>query len=87
LNAVETKDFIEFWEPRMQGSPYYKVSFHGTQTMNELAPLTITPTPDTVIRVLMDFRPLAKKISIPEQRLGHIPRNGFTVLEWGGVLR
>lgn len=87
LNAVETKDFIEFWEPRMQGSPYYKVSFLGTQTMNELAPMTVTPTPDTVIRVLMDFRPLSKKISIPEQRLGHIPRNGFTVLEWGGVLR
>jgi hypothetical protein len=87
LNHQETADFIEFWEPRMQGSPYYKVSFLGTQTMDQLAPMTITPKPDTVIRILMDFRPLQSKISIPAQRLGHIPRTGFTVIEWGGVLR
>lgn len=87
LNKKETSDFIEFWKPRMQGSPFYRVSFYGTPVMNELAPLDITPAPDTVIRILMDFKPLKAPIPIAPQRLTSIPRNGFTVIEWGGVIQ
>jgi len=87
LNDQESKDFIEFWEPLMKDSPYYKVSFHGTDIMDQLAPLSISPKPDTIIRILMDYKPLDKKISLKPQRLGHIPRTGYTVIEWGGVLR
>lgn len=87
LNTQETNDFIDFWEPRMQGSPYYRVSFFGKQTMDQLAPLTVTPTPTTVIRVLMDFAPLARPVTIAPQTLSAPVRQGFTVVEWGGVLR
>lgn len=87
LNKKETSDFIEFWEPRMQGSPFYRVSFYGTPVMNELAPLDITPAPDTVIRILMDFKPLKAPTTIEPQLLTSIPRNGFTVIEWGGVIQ
>ncbi len=34
LNQKETADFLEFWEPRMQGSPYYFITFLGNQAMN-----------------------------------------------------
>jgi hypothetical protein len=87
LNQKESADFIEFWEPRMTGSPYYFVSFYGTKVMDELAPLTVTPKPDTVIRILMDFSPLLAPIKVEPIKLQSIPRNGFTVVEWGGVLR
>lgn len=88
LNANETKDFMEFWYPRMQAKPYYFVTFLGTQQMNQLAPLTINPRPDTVVRILMDFTPLDKPVDFLPLSLGRIPeRKGFTVIEWGGVLR
>ncbi len=87
LNAKETKDFMEFWEPRMQNSPYYFVTFLGTEAMNQLAPLTINPKPDKVIRILMDFSPLQKPISVEGYNIKTPTRNGFTVIEWGGVLR
>lgn len=87
LNKKETADFIEFWEPRMQGSPYYFVSFMGNQVMNQLAPLEINPKPDTIIRVLMDFRPLAQPIKVEGYNIKTPERKGFTVVEWGGVLR
>ncbi|MBI5405143.1 MAG: hypothetical protein HY976_02855, partial [Candidatus Kerfeldbacteria bacterium] len=45
------------------------------------------PRPDTVIRVLMDYRPVAAPVAIRPQVLRSIPRTGFTVVEWGGVLR
>ncbi|MBI5530952.1 MAG: hypothetical protein HY918_05675 [Candidatus Doudnabacteria bacterium] len=87
LNRKETVDFKEFWLPRMQGSPYYFISFMGNEVMDMLAPLDVSPKPDTVIRVLMDFTPLDKKITVDEYKIHTPQRKGFVVVEWGGVLR
>ena len=87
LNKQESADFIEFWEPRMQGSPYYFVTFLGNQAMNSIAPLDVTPQPQTVIRVLMDFSPLDKPINVESIDIKTPTRKGFTLVEWGGVIR
>lgn len=87
LNKKETADFEEFWEPRMQAAPYYFIGFHGNHMMNELAPLKVTPAPDSLIRILMDFKPLAKPITVTAPKIRTPIRDGFTVVEWGGVLR
>ncbi|MFH1769056.1 MAG: hypothetical protein ABH833_00105 [Parcubacteria group bacterium] len=85
LNKTEIADFIEYWEPFMQDSPYYFVTFMGNKTMDQIAPLNIDPMPDTVIRVLMDFEPLEKPIKIEGYNIQTPERKGFTVIEWGGV--
>jgi hypothetical protein len=87
LNAQETADFMEFWYPKMQRSPYYFITFLGNSAMDELAPLTISPKPDTIIRVLMDFVPLEKPIQVQGFKIRTPERKGFTVVEWGGVLK
>lgn len=87
LNAKESADFIEFWEPRMQSAPWYHVSFYGNREMDRLAPLTVTPKPDTIIRVLMDYRPLQTPEPIQGYTITTPVRKGFTVVEWGGVIR
>lgn len=87
LNTKETADFEEFWEPRMKSAPYYFVSFWGNREMDAIAPLTIDPKPDTVIRVLMDYKPLDAPIKVQGYDIQTPARNGFTVVEWGGVLR
>lgn len=87
LNEKETADFMEFWYPKMMDSaePYVLVSFVGTTEFNKIAPLEISPKPDTLIRVFMYYQPLMSKIKIPEQKLSTLERNGFTVVEWGGT--
>lgn len=87
LNNKESADFMDFWEPKMQGSPYYFVTFMGNDVMNAIAPLNITPKPDTVIRVLMDFTPLKSPVSVQGYNIRTPERKGFTVVEWGGVLK
>lgn len=87
LNRKESADFMEFWLPRMQTKPYYFITFMGNQTMNEIAPLTIEPKPDTTIRILMDFTPLEAPINVESFRIHTPTRKGFTVVEWGGVVR
>jgi hypothetical protein len=44
-------------------------------------PLDITPKPDTLIRVMMDWKAIDEPIDIPEQQLDTPERNGFTVVE------
>lgn len=87
LNKKETADFLEFWEPRMQSAPYYFVTFLGTRAMDQIAPIIINPAPDTIIRILMDFAPLNAPMQVQEPLIRTPERKGFTVVEWGGVLR
>ena len=87
LNEKEIADFVEFWEPKMNEAPYYFVTFLGNREMNQIAPLDITPKPDTVIRVLMDFSPLNEKVDFEGFEIKTPERKGFTIVEWGGVLR
>lgn len=86
LNQQEINDFKEFWVPKMQQSPWYKISFLQTEAMNRTAPLQIQPKPDTLIRVFMDYKELKSPENIKEQNLQPATRSGFTAVEWGGKL-
>lgn len=87
LNGQESQDFMDFWLPKMPKTPYVRLTWLGTRQMDSLALLHITPAPDTVIRLFLDFAGLQQPILLPVQQLSSIPRQGFTVVEWGGLLR
>ena len=85
LNAKETADFMEFWTEKIPNKPYIRLTWLNTSQMNSLAPLYVTPRPDTVIRVFLDMDGYDTRIRLPQQKLSKIPRKGFTVVEWGGL--
>ena len=88
LNGRESRDFRDAWLPRFHDAPYYFITFLPRETIDRLAPLVVTPKPDAVIRVLMDFRPLRTRERVRAPDLPTPPeRRGFTVVEWGGILR
>lgn len=87
LNKQESADFMEFWYPKMQSAPYYFITFMGNNVMNALAPLSIEPKADTTIRILMDYVELQAPIEVEPLNIRTPERRGFTVVEWGGVLR
>jgi hypothetical protein len=87
LNDKEIQDFLEYWLPFMQEKPYYFITFLNTQQVDKLAPLSITPKPDTIIRVVMDFAGLDKATQVVGYNIRTPERKGFTVVEWGGVKR
>ena len=57
----------------------------NTLMTNDNMPLEITPKPDNLIRVLMEFKELEKPIEIEEQKLKTLLREGYTVVKWGGI--
>jgi hypothetical protein len=87
LNEQERADFIQYWSIKLSDAPYVRLTWFGTRQMDQLAPLTISPKPDTVIRVFLDSEGLQTRKVLEPQVLTSIPRKGFTVVEWGGLLR
>lgn len=84
LTEREANEFIVYWLPRMEGNAYNLVSFQN-EAYTDSAALTIDPAPDTLIRVFMAWKPLSTAVTIEEQELKPVERNGFTVVEWGGT--
>lgn len=86
LNQKESADFMEFWQPKLPKTPYVRLTWLNTKDMDVLAPLNVSPKPDTSIRIFLEFQGLEKPITLKPQKLTAPPRNGFTLIEWGGLL-
>jgi hypothetical protein len=86
LVPKEINDFKEYWLPKMQAKPYYFVTFLPQDQFNEIAPLSVNPKPDTVIRIFMDYQGLNQPEKVVEPVIKTPKRIGFTVVEWGGAL-
>jgi hypothetical protein len=67
----------------MKRNPRNLISFMG-EAYTKQAPLTITPTPDSIQRVFMVFQGLKEPIEIKQQLLKPFQRTGFAVIERGG---
>lgn len=85
LNSREKEEFIIYWLPKMENNPYNYIYFKTEHEVDEIMGLDITPKPDTIVRVLMCFKPLNKKVDVKEQEIITPVRKGFTVVEWGGT--
>jgi hypothetical protein len=86
LNERETADFLEFWLPRLTVSEFAMIRFVPAAEIDAMAPLTITPQPDSVLRVLIDFRPGHTAQRLKPQHLTPARRHGFAAVEWGGLI-
>lgn len=84
LNSKETEEFILYWLPKLQKNKYNIISF-DTNSYNDSAELNIIPTPDNIIRVMMNYKAADNYIDIPEPNIDTPDRNGYTVVEWGGT--
>lgn len=83
LTPREYNEMIVYWLPKMQENPYNLIAFQQEAYIDH-ARLTITPEPDSMLRVFMTYIPLEEAVEVPEQELATFERSGFTVVEWGG---
>jgi len=87
LNKKESADFMSFWLPRMPKTPYVRLTWLTTKEMNALAPLSVSPRPETVARIFLDFQGQNDfSTNLTPQKLTGFQRKGFTLVEWGGLL-
>ena len=84
LTRAEANEFIIYWLPQMEQNAYNLISFQS-DAYTDAAKLTITPQPDTLLRVFMAWKPLTSAVEISPQLLTAPERTGFTAVEWGGA--
>ncbi|MBQ7835078.1 MAG: hypothetical protein IJ385_04780 [Ruminiclostridium sp.] len=68
----------------MEDNPYNVITFQ-TDEYIKTTPLTISPAPDSSIRVFMTWYSSDEAVEILPQTLPEYERNGFTIVEWGGT--
>ena len=84
LLPKEYNEFIVYWLPQMQENDYNLITFQN-ESYTESAKLTITPKPDSILRVFMAYQALETPIEVQEPTIIPFERTGFTVVEWGGT--
>ena len=83
LTDREANEFLIYWLPQLEGNAYNLLSFQTT-SYTDHARLTVSPQPDTVLRVFLAFQALEAPVDIEPQILTAPAREGFTLVEWGG---
>lgn len=85
FNSKEQADFITFWGPQLMQNEHSFIQFVFNEACNEYAELNISPTPDNIYRIYMLWHPSDILFEVSEQIIEPMNREGFTVLEWGGI--
>jgi len=85
LNKTETTAFLGYWLPQIENNKYNLIHFAGSEYTN-IAPLDITPKPDSELRLMMAVYPINMPITVTPQTFPTFHRIGFTVVEWGGTI-
>lgn len=83
LNYKEKEEFIVYWLPKLEKNKYNYIRFATKEEIEKNMPLEISKKPDSLIRILMTYKKLDKRVNIKEQKLNSPKREGFTVVEWG----
>jgi hypothetical protein len=85
LNEREAEEMIVYWLPKLQANDYNYIRFATMEEVDTNMPLNISPKPDAVIRVWMVFKGLDGPIDVEPQELQPVTREGYMVVEWGGI--
>ena len=85
LSEREANEFIIYWLPQMENNKYNYIRFQTKEEIDENMPLEISKRPNSIIRIMMEFKPLEEYIEIKEQDLITPERKGFVLVEWGGT--
>lgn len=88
FNAQERTDFITYWGPRLASEKRAFIQFVWGDATDQFGELNISPQPDHVNRVYLQWKSLKDGETLSQPTPQDIPtldRSGFDVLEWGGV--
>ena len=87
LNEKEKADFEEYWLGKLPESPYYFVGLIDKQQRDYLETLDVTPDPETSIRFSLFFEQLDEFRIVKEPSIVTPKREGFTLVDWGGMIK
>ena len=87
FNKREIADFTDYWIPRLKESPYYAIYPQHTAKINEVVELNISKNPKSILRLFYVIKDIPEFEDMPVPMIPEFERKGFTVTEWGVILK
>lgn len=87
FNFQEKTDFIEFWIEKLDQDTEYLVYPQETVIIDRVMPLETTPETTRSYRIWFYFIPADDTEIIEPESVEVIVREGFTLVEWGGMYK
>lgn len=87
FNEREINDFIEYWIPRLTDDNYYNIYPQSSDRIEQVIQLKISVEPDSKHRLFYVISGTDEYEELPEAEIEKFIREGFTVVEWGVVLK
>ncbi len=89
FNEREIADFVDYWAPRLVDYPKFAVYPQAGPDYDRLVSMSVSPAPDSVLRVVFTVRGLweGAELAPTEPVITPFERRGFTVAEWGVILK
>jgi hypothetical protein len=85
LTDAECGDFVTYWLPELERNPHNVIELVDEARYGAYARLSVSPMPDTVIRLFMIFARSETPVAVGAPAIEQRTRTGFTVVEWGGA--
>ncbi len=89
LTESEADEFVEYWDEYLEEDVVYRMYPQLNEIADEAMPVNIYPRPDSVLRIWMLFEEHLEgdTTTVTEPMVTPLKRKGFTVVEWGGMVR
>ncbi|MBT4192151.1 MAG: hypothetical protein HOE11_02495 [Candidatus Diapherotrites archaeon] len=86
MNEKEIFDFKEYWLEHLSEAEYYEIKLFSNEFLEQNLELNVNPLPDSILRLIFHFKPLNDTYELKAPIFASFERNGFVVVEWGGLL-
>ena len=87
FNKREIADFTDYWIPRLNTSPYYAIYPQHTSKIDEVVELNISKNPKSILRLFYVIKEIPEHEDMLMPMIPEFERKGFTVTEWGVILK
>lgn len=89
FNDVEKTEFVRYWTKIAKEKSWkqLKIYFLQNEEVNDYLPVYVNPKPDSIYRIQIVMQKANHNEKIEKQILIPIERKGFTLVEWGGIIK
>ena len=87
FTPAEIKDFVDYWILRLTNYKYYNIYPQHINLIEKVIKINFSVEPDNLFRLFYVIVGTNKYEKLAEPKIVKIKRDGFTVVEWGVVIK
>lgn len=89
MNASEKSEFVRYWTKKISEYPAsdFRIYFLQNEEVDNWIKLKVSPKPDSWNRIQIIITPTRPNTVSSPYPLKKIERKGFTLVEWGGMIK